>query len=230
VYDVVIVGSGAAGSVLAARLAARGLTVGARGSGRVRAERYQDATPTRPRPHDELGNVLCYYKDAGLQLTDGTCRMSVVQDSAWAARASSTMRCAFACLRTSATRGRAASAPAGPSTASWMPAYDRIAAELGIEPVTSAVPEGWINASVALPRQRASALGRADALRACDVNVKACLGCGYCNLACAYLRKRTVLQDLLPPRGLHRAAARLHRPPCAGRSSSAPRRIARKRS
>ena len=198
VYDVVIVGSGAAGSVLAARLAARGWTVALVEAGDYVPERYQDATPTRPRPHDELGNVLCYYKDAGLQLTDGTCRMSVVQGQCVGGSSIINNAVCFrmpAHVRDTWARGFGARwAVNGELDA----AYDRIAAELGIEPVTSAVPEGWINPSARFLASGANALGRADALRACDVNVKACLGCGYCNLACAYLRKRTVLQDLLP--------------------------------
>jgi choline dehydrogenase-like flavoprotein len=77
-------------------------------------------------------------------------------------------------------------------------AYDRIAKDLGIGAVTAAVPGEWINPSARFLASGAAALGRPGALHPCLVNVEACLGCGYCNLACAYLRKRTVLQTLLP--------------------------------
>jgi choline dehydrogenase-like flavoprotein len=60
------------------------------------------------------------------------------------------------------------------------------------------VPDGWVNPSARFLAGGAKALGAEGSLHACSVNIEACLGCGYCNLACAYLRKRTVLQTLLP--------------------------------
>jgi len=198
VYDAVIVGSGAAGSVMAARLIARGWTVALVEAGEYVPERYQESAPTRPRPHDELDNVLAFYKDAGLQLTDGTCRMSVVQGQC--VGGSSIINNAV-CFR---MPGHVRETWARDFGAHWAvngeldAAYDRIASDLHIAPVTAAVPEGWINPSARFLASGASALGRADALRPCAVNVEACLGCGYCNLGCAYLRKRTVLQALLP--------------------------------
>jgi choline dehydrogenase-like flavoprotein len=197
-YDVVIVGSGAAGSVLAARLVAQGRTVAVVEAGDYVPERYDATAPARPRPHDELDNVLRYYKDAGLQLTDGTCRMTVVQGQC--VGGSSVINNAV-CFRMPEHVRETWSRDFG---ATWAvngrldAAYERIARELGIAPVTSAVPDGWINPSARFLESGATALGRQHALRPCDVNVEACLGCGYCNLACAYLRKRTVLQTLLP--------------------------------
>jgi choline dehydrogenase-like flavoprotein len=199
VYDVVVVGSGAAGSVLAARLVARGRTVALVEAGDYVPERYDATAPARPRPHDELDNVLRYYKDAGLQLGDGSCRMSVLQGQC--VGGSSVINNAV-CFRMPGDVRETWSRDFG---AGWATdgqldaAYDRIAAELRIAPATAAVPEGWINPSARFLESGARALGRGEALRPCDVNIEACLGCGYCNLACAYLRKRTVLQTLLPP-------------------------------
>src|SRR4030095_9757510 len=60
------------------------------------------------------------------------------------------------------------------------------------------VPDGCTNPSARSLASGAKTLGAEGSLHACSVNIEACLGCGYCNLACAYLRKRTVLQTMLP--------------------------------
>jgi len=198
VYDVVVVGSGAAGAVLAARLIAQGRTVALVEAGEYVPERYDAAAPARPRPHDELDNLLRYYKDAGLQLTDGDCRMTVLQGQC--VGGGSVVNNAV-CFR---MPDHVRSAWARDFGARWAvdgrldAAYDRVAKDLRIAPVTTAVPDGWINPSARFLASGARSLGREGALRPCEVNIEACLGCGYCNLACAYLRKRTVLQALLP--------------------------------
>lgn len=198
VYDVVVVGSGAAGAVLAARLTAQGRTVALVEAGEYVPERYDAAAPARPRPHDELDNLLRYYKDAGLQITNGDCRMSVLQGQC--VGGGSVVNNAV-CFR---MPDHVRSAWARDFGARWAvdgrldAAYDRVAKDLRISPVTTAVPDGWINPSARFLASGARALGRERALQPCEVNIEACLGCGYCNLACAYLRKRTVLQALLP--------------------------------
>jgi len=198
VYDVVVVGSGAAGSVLAERLTARGRTVALIEAGDYVPERYDGAGAGRPRPHDELDNLLRYYKDAGLQPAAGDCRMVVLQGQC--VGGSSVINNAV-CFRMPDHRRAEWAREFG---AAWAAApaldeaYDRIAAELRIASVTSAVPDGWVNPSARFLAGGAKALGAEGSLHACSVNIEACLGCGYCNLACAYLRKRTVLQTLLP--------------------------------
>jgi choline dehydrogenase-like flavoprotein len=198
IYDVVIVGSGAAGSVLAARLTGRGLTVALVEAGDYVPERYDATGAARPRPHDELDNLLRYYKDAGLQPTGGDVRMFVLQGQCLGG--GSVVNNAVCFRMPDAIRSRWARE----FGATWTTdgrldaAYDRIAAELRIAPATAAVPDGWINPSARFLASGARALGREHALQPCAVNVEACLGCGYCNLTCAYLRKRTVLQAMLP--------------------------------
>jgi choline dehydrogenase-like flavoprotein len=198
VYDVVVVGSGAAGSVLAARLTARGRSVAVVEAGNYVPERYDAASRARPRPYDELDNLLQYYKDAGLQLTSGDHRMFVLQGQC--VGGSSVVNNAV-CFRMPDHLRRTWASGFG---AAWAVdgrldrAYERIANELRIAPVPSAVPGGWVNPSARFLVSGAQALGSAHALRPCSVNIEACLGCGYCNLVCAYLRKRTVLQTHLP--------------------------------
>jgi choline dehydrogenase-like flavoprotein len=82
-------------------------------------------------------------------------------------------------------------------------AYDRVQQELGIDAVSRVVEAGFLNPTGEKLRQGAVALGmdpQAD-IPECDVNLKhepRCLGCGYCNLACGWLRKNSVLQTMLP--------------------------------
>jgi choline dehydrogenase-like flavoprotein len=198
VYDVVVVGSGAAGSVLAARLTGRGRTVALVEAGDYVPERYDADAAARPRPHDELDNLLRYYKDAGLQPTTGDCRMVVLQGQC--VGGSSVINNAVCFRMPDHVRARWA----GEFGADWAgstqldEAYDRIAAELRIAPATAAVPGGWINPSARFLASGAKARGSEHTLQPSHVNIEACLGCGYCNLACAYLRKRTVLQTMLP--------------------------------
>src|SRR6266850_2521497 len=147
VYDVVVVGSGAAGSVLAARLTGQGRTVALVESGDYVPEAYDALAPARPRPHDELDNLLRYYKDAGLQITDGDCRMSVLQGQC--VGGGSVVNNAVCFRMPDPVR----SVWAREFGAAWAvdgrldAAYDRIAKELRIAPVTTAVPDGWINPS-----------------------------------------------------------------------------------
>ena len=198
IYDVVVVGSGAAGSVLAERLTARGRTVALVEAGDYVPERYDGPTGVRPRPHDELDNLLRFYKDAGLQPATGDSRLVVLQGQC--VGGSSVVNNAVCFRMPDHLRARWARE----FGAEWSDgraldeAYDRIAAELRIASVTTAVPDGWINPSARFLASGAKALGVEGSLHACSVNIEACLGCGYCNLACAYLRKRTVLQTMLP--------------------------------
>ncbi|HEU4440120.1 MAG TPA: GMC family oxidoreductase N-terminal domain-containing protein, partial [Methylomirabilota bacterium] len=197
-YDVVVVGSGAAGSVLAQRLTARGRTVALVEAGDYVPERYDSAAVARPRPYDELDNLLRYYKDAGLQPTTGDCRMVVLQGQCVGGSSVVNNAVCFRMpdhLRAEWAREFGAAWAASPALDE---AYERLAAELRIAPVTSAVPDGWINPSARFLASGAKALGAEGTLHPCSVNIEACLGCGYCNLACAYLRKRTVLQTMLP--------------------------------
>src|SRR5262245_50712457 len=174
-YDVVIVGSGAAGSVLARRCVERGLNVAVIEAGDYVPEKFSPGGG-RPLPQDELDNLLRYYKDAGLHITEGDYRMFVFQGQC--VGGSSVVNNAV-CFRmpdhvraTWAERFGATWATNGALDG----AYDRIAADIGIGPVTSLVTDGFINPSVRCLASGACALGQESALKPCDVNVHDCLG------------------------------------------------------
>jgi choline dehydrogenase-like flavoprotein len=83
-------------------------------------------------------------------------------------------------------------------------AYARIAAEFNIGPISDRSPAP--NPSGVFLKSGAAKLGLPDdAIRDNLVNMgnaaahdPRCLGCGYCNLVCGYLRKNSVLQVSLP--------------------------------
>lgn len=86
--------------------------------------------------------------------------------------------------------------------------YDRIARDVNIGPADQLAAA--LNPSVAFLSSGALALGLPPP-KACDVNLRHdphCLGCGYCNLVCGYLRKNSVLQSMLPAAAAAAAAGR----------------------
>jgi choline dehydrogenase-like flavoprotein len=207
VYDVVVIGSGSAGSVLVRRLVeGHGLDVALIEAGDYVAEGKDTpggAAQPRPLVHDEMENLLRYYKHGGLQLTEGL-QMFIFQGQCLGG--SSVVNNAV-CFRMP-TRIRELWADrygipwAQPGSADLDDAYARIALDLGIRSAADVTDR--LNPSGKYLRAGAAALtGRppGDALKPCEVNLThdpKCLGCGYCNLTCGYLRKRSVLQTMLP--------------------------------
>lgn len=200
-YDAVVVGSGSAGAVVARRLVEdHGWHVALVESGTYVPEGLAAPQPhLRPRhhAHDELEALELYYKHAGLQLTQGH-SMFVFQ--AECLGGSSVVNNAVCFRMPAGVRAQWEREFGIPWTGAPLDAaYDRIAADLGIAPADQVVEQGFLNRSGDLLRSGAAALSRP--LVTCDVNIShdpKCLGCGYCNLTCAYLRKRSVLQTMLP--------------------------------
>jgi choline dehydrogenase-like flavoprotein len=203
VFDVVVIGSGSGGAVIARRLVEdHGLDVAVVESGDYVPEGANTVGPggeRRPIAWDEVETLLRYYKHAGLQLTLGRA-MFVFQGHCLGG--SSVVNNAVCFRMPDPVRSQWRELFGIP----WMDAeldraYDRIALDVAIAPATEVVADGFLNPSGRFLRSGAARLGLEQNLRACDVNLShdpGCLGCGYCNLVCALLRKNSVLQTMLP--------------------------------
>jgi len=220
VFDVVVVGSGSGGAVVARRLVEdHGLDVALLEAGDYVPESWTLFAPSgaqRPFPWDEIENLRRYYKNGGLQLTQGI-SMFIFQGECLGG--SSVVNNAVCFRMNDETSAEWSSEFGIPwSGAELSAAYTRIAADLGIGPAEALVDkkpgsnETWLNPSGRFLRSGAARTGLPpDALKPCDVNLShdpLCLGCGYCNLVCGYLRKRTVLQTMLPAACTSAAAGR----------------------
>ncbi len=203
VFDVVVVGSGSGGAVMTRRLVEdHGMDVALVECGDYVPEGSPSIGPhgeRRPLAWDEVETLLRYYKHAGLQLTLGHA-MFVFQGQCLGG--SSVVNNAVCFRMPERVRARWREEFGLPWTGTELDsAYDRIARELGIAPADDVVMDGFLNPSGRFLRSGAARLGVEQNLRPCDVNIShdpACLGCGYCNLVCAYLRKNSVLQTMLP--------------------------------
>ena len=153
----------------------------------------------RPLAWDEIETLLRYYKHAGLQLTLGHA-MFVFQGQCLGG--SSVVNNAVCFRMPDRVRARGEYNFGVHWTGAELDrAYDRIAREVGIAGTDEVVTQGFLNPSGRFLRSGAVRLGLEQNLHACDVNIShdpACLGCGYCNLVCGYLRKNSVLQTMLP--------------------------------
>jgi choline dehydrogenase-like flavoprotein len=203
VYDVVVIGSGSGGAVVTRRLVEdHGLDVALLEAGDYVPEASPSVGPRgerRPFAWDEIETLLRYYKHGGLQLTLGH-PMFVFQGQCLGG--SSVVNNAVCFRMPDRVRGEWRDQFGVPWTGAELDrAYDRIAREVGIAAAEGAVMAGFLNPSGQFLRSGAVRLGLAQNLHPCDVNIShdpACLGCGYCNLVCAYLRKNSVLQTMLP--------------------------------
>lgn len=213
-YDVVVVGSGSAGAVLVRRLVEdHGLDVMLVESGNYVPESVTPAQPhlrSRRHAHDEIEALSLYFKHSGLQLTTGH-SMFVFQAECLGGSSVVNNAVCFrmpdAVARTWKQEFGIGWAEGAQHDGPLKAAYDRIARDVGIESAEKVVLEGFLNPTADILRKGADALGRK--FNPCAVNLShdpKCLGCGYCNLTCAYLRKSSVLQTMLPaaaasPRG-----------------------------
>ena len=203
VFDVVVIGSGSGGAVMTRRLVEdHGLDVAVVESGDYVPEGESSVGPggeRRPVAWDEVETLLRYYKHAGLQITLGHA-MFVFQGHCLGG--SSVVNNAVCFRMPDRVRSQWRDQFGLPWTGAELDrAYDRIAREVGIAPADDVVAGGFLNPSGRFLRSGAARLGLEPNLHSCDVNLShdpKCLGCGYCNLVCAYLRKNSVLQTMLP--------------------------------
>ena len=203
VFDVIVIGSGSGGAVVTRRLVEdHGMDVAVVEAGDYIPESAVSTGPRgerRPLAWDEIETLLRYYKHAGLQLTLGHA-MFVFQGQCLGG--SSVVNNAVCFRMPDHVRSQWRDEFGVPWTGAELDrAYDRIAKELGIAGAEEVVTPGFLNPSGKFLRSGAVRLGLERNLKACDVNIShdpACLGCGYCNLVCGYLRKNSVLQTMLP--------------------------------
>ena len=181
-YDAVVIGSGAAGSVMAYRLASQGMKV-------LVVERGARQDPTTFE-HNELAMFPRLYKQGGLQTTTDH-DISIIQGQAVGG---STVINNAIWLRADLDRLLPAWAQAGapiPREALAL-AYTELERALHVTPVSPLLA----NKGTDVFLRGAAALGiRAGYL---DNNRRECLGCGWCNYGCRYNRKTSMLVTFIP--------------------------------
>ena len=182
-YDAIVVGSGAAGGLLAYRFAEAGRRV-------LVLERGPHVDP-RAFTDDEVDQYLRLYNEGALQLATDF-RLQVLQGM---------------CVGGGTTINNALCLdPPGPVLDSWQErGIDRAALERSIAEVRRFLPVGRIDeaATTSLAARRfadaAFRLGLPGRIELMEVNISSrCLGCGYCNIGCAYGAKLSMLDTALP--------------------------------
>jgi choline dehydrogenase-like flavoprotein len=181
-YDTLVIGSGAAGSILAYRFAQTGRRV-------LVLERGPHADPGQF-SDDEVGQYLRLYNEGALQLATDF-NLQVLQGM---------------CVGGGTTVNNALCLdPPGAVLEAWEErGIDRGGLEAGIEAVRR-----WLDVREIDPETTTEAAARfksaAEALRlpgrleVMSANISArCRGCGYCNIGCAYGAKLSTLDSVLP--------------------------------
>jgi choline dehydrogenase-like flavoprotein len=181
-YDTIVVGSGAAGGILAYRFAQAGQRV-------LVLERGPHADPQRF-TDDEVGQYLQLYNEGALQLATNF-SFQVLQGM---------------CVGGGTTVNNALCLPPpGPVLDAWQRrGIDRRELEAAIDAVRRWLGVGPIDEQVTTKaakrfQQAAEGLGLPGRLEVMEANISSsCRGCGYCNIGCAFGAKLSALDAVLP--------------------------------
>ncbi len=181
-YDTIVVGSGAAGGILAARLAEKGRRV-------LVVERGPHVDP-REFSDDEVDQYLRLYNEGALQLATNF-SLQVLQGMC--VGGGMTINNALCLEPPEAVLERWEER--GLDRAALRHAIDQIREELEVAEIRGVTT----TPAAALFEQAVVELGLADGFEVMEANVSgACLGTGYCNIGCAYGAKLTSLDVVLP--------------------------------
>lgn len=204
-YDVVVIGSGVGGSIVAHRLATeQGLSVCVLEAGRYHHERSFSS--------DEIDGLSRVYEKGGMQTaTDPGWKklpshqhreITVLQASAVGGGGLINNAVCFRLPKARFDAWRNVGFPV--TEAELNGAYDAVAQQLGIIPASQATGDAArLNPMVkrfkkawGAPGQHDAGLPNVPGFYECNVNMgkKKCTGCGYCNLACSFEAKRNSLQ------------------------------------
>lgn len=203
-YDVVIAGSGVAGSLLAHRLTRAGKRVCLLESGRYLPESSFTSAELEGLSRSYMGGGLQTALDVGRPVEPPHLHndLTVLQARAVGGGGLVNNTVCFRLPKPTFDRWRNAGFPI--DEAALNRAYDAVAVELGIKPLRDALTPGarlnpavrFIESSWGPVKQHPPALPNVPGLYECNVNMKqqACRGCGLCNVGCSYEAKQNSLQ------------------------------------
>ena len=182
--DVLVIGSGAAGAIVAHRLAEKGRDV-------VVLERGPHI-PSRKINEDEVAMYLALYNEGALQLAQNF-RFTVLQGMCVGG---STVINNAVCFR----------APervqhewndrwqAGLDLGKLEDSYKRVSKWIGVQEMD----KSWATPGAEVFLKGTQALGLEDRTHPVQVNIDDCQHCGYCNIGCQFDRKHSTLVSVLP--------------------------------
>jgi len=202
-FDVVIAGSGPAGTLLAQRLSAKGKSVLLLESGPYVPERTIDA--------DEVVWTARLYKSSGLQQANAAAPLVGMEGPGFTVLQAACVGGGgvvnnAVCFRLPAQRLTQWQGVGFPITADALgAAYTRVAADLGIKPASEAVGSDprlnptwkFLTAKLGAPRKPPLGDPPEPGLYECLVNIEDCQSTGLCNVGCGSERKRNGVQVYL---------------------------------
>ncbi len=193
VVDYAIVGSGAAGGVLAYRL---GMARGKKDSIYV-FERGGYYSPRRDFSDDEAKMISMLYTEGGLQVSRSF-DFTILQGECVGGTTVINNAVCFEMPQVSRSEWDSF----GIDTARLRKHYRTVAGEINIRPVTDESVNARVQALFARGVKgynlSPDGMGPVSRVQKNSANFQNCLGCGECNIGCRYLRKLSVLETYLP--------------------------------